>query len=138
MNVMKLKIGLTGAVHPNMPGDDVGAYRRAVSELVELSKYYGFDLAVLPDVLQCEEDGRKAARFMDEEQVDFTLVFCASLPFGRVILPLARVQSPLGIWSIPEPTKSGVLQLNSFCGLNMLGSIVGNYLREHRITYKWF
>jgi len=134
----RVRIGLTGAVHPNMPGDDAGLYVNVIDTMTALAGKLGFDLSVYKDPLRSEEDGRRARAFLDEEGVDFTLLFNASLPYGRVILPLARVQGRLGLWSVPEPTREGVLQLNSFCGTNMLGSIVGNYLRHHRIPFKWF
>ncbi len=134
----RVRIGLTGAVHPNMPGDDTGLYATVIDRMTALSSSLGFDLSVFREPLHSEEDGRRAREFMDGEKVDFTLVFNASLPYGRVILPLARVRSRLGLWSVPEPTRDGVLQLNSFCGANMLGAIVGNYLRAHRIPFKWF
>jgi L-fucose isomerase-like protein len=134
----RIRIGLAGAVHSNMPGDDAGAYTAAIDAVEKLSKTMDFDLSVFRKPLSSEEDGRVARDFMDGEKVDFTLVFNASLPFGRVILPLARVRSFLGLWSIPEPSTSGVLQLNSFCGTNMLGAIIGNYLREYDIPFKWF
>lgn len=134
----RVRIGLTGAVHPNMPGDDTGLYNAVIEGMTALSGTLGFDLSVFREPLHSEEDGRRARDFLDGEKVDFTLLFHASLPYGRVILPLARVRSRLGLWSVPEPTRDGVLQLNSFCGTNMLGSIVGNYLRAHRIPFKWF
>jgi L-fucose isomerase-like protein len=134
----RVRIGLTGAVHPNMPGDDTGLYAAVIDRMTALAGTLGFDLSVFREPLRSEDDGRKARDFMDGERVDFTLVFNASLPYGRVILPLARVRSRLGLWSVPEPTRDGVLQLNSFCGTNMLGAIVGNYLRHHRIPFKWF
>ena len=134
----RLRVGLVGAVHPNMPGDDTGLYARAIEAMKALGTSLRFDLSVFPEPLRSEEDGQRAREFMDGERVDLTLLFNASLPFGRVVLPLARVRSRLGIWSVPEPTRNGVLQLNSFCGSNLLGSIVGNYLRHHRIPFKWF
>jgi L-fucose isomerase-like protein len=134
----RVRIGLTGAVHPNMPGDDVGLYSTVIERMTALADTLAFDLSVFHEPLKTEDDARKARDFMDGEKVDFTLLFNASLPYGRVILPLARVRSRLGLWSVPEPTRDGVLQLNSFCGTNMLGAIVGNYLRHHHIPFKWF
>lgn len=134
----RIKIGLTGAVHPNMPGDDGGVYRRVIKDMEKLKTEFDFDMVVLPEPLVSEDDGRKAREFMDRNEVDFTMIFCASLPFGRLMLPLARVNSYIGIWAVPEPTTDGVLQQNSFCGLNMLGSIVANYLREYNLPFKWF
>ncbi len=138
MQNTKLVVGLTGAVHPNMPGDDKGVYRQIIKDMEKLKNDLNFDLRTIPKPLETETDGRNAREFFDDNKVDFTMIFNASLPFGRVILPLARVNSYIGLWSVPEPTRSGVLQLNSFCGLNMLGSIIGNYLKEHDINFKWF
>ncbi len=138
VNAVRVHVGLAGAVHPNMPGDDKGLYASVIERMAGLAGSLGFGLSVLREPLRSEEDGEKARAFMDGEGVDFTLLFNASLPFGRVILPLARVKSRLGLWSVPEPATSGVLQLNSFCGTNMLGAIVANYLREHDIPFKWF
>ncbi len=135
---MSIRVGLCGAVHPNMPGDDRGVYKRVAGSMEKLQKELGFKLVALPKPVLSEADAQKAREFFDEEAVDITLIFNASLPFGRIILPLARVNSCLGLWSVPEPTKSGVLQLNSFCGLNMLGSIIAHYLNEYDIPFKWF
>jgi L-fucose isomerase-like protein len=135
---MSIRVGLCGAVHPNMPGDDRKVYKRVISSMEKLHKEMGFELVALQNPVVSEADAQKARAFFDEGSVDITLIFNASLPFGRIILPLARVNSYLGLWSVPEPTKSGVLQLNSFCGLNMLGSIIAHYLNEHDIPFKWF
>jgi len=134
----RLRVGLAGAVHPNMPGDDRGLYARIIAFMEAFSTEKGFDLSVFREPLRSEADGEAARAFMDGEGADFVLLFNASLPFGRVILPLARVKGALGLWSVPEPAADGVLQLNSFCGTNMLGSIITNYLGSHDIRYKWF
>lgn len=138
MIATRLHIGLTGAIHPNMPGDDAGLYASVSARLTELSKTMGFDLSIYPPPLRSEDDGRKACSFMNDKKVDLTLLFNASLPFGRIILPFVELDSHMSLWSVPEPVKEGVLQLNSFCGTNMLGAIIGNYLSQHDILFKWF
>ena len=138
MKTDRVRIGLAGAVHPNMPGDDEGLYARMVAALGDIARDEGADLSVVQKPLRSEADGEAARAFMDGEHVDFILLFNASLPYGRVILPLAKAKGHIGLWSVPEPTTSGVLQLNSFCGTNMLGSIIAHYLREYDIPYKWF
>jgi L-fucose isomerase-like protein len=138
MRDAKIKLGLVGAVHPNMPGDDEGMITKAAAALGILARELGFELLVHGQSLRSEADAEKARAFMDERGADFILLLNASLPYGRVILPLARAKGAIGLWSVPEPTTSGVLQLNSFCGTNMLGSIIANYLGQHDIPYKWF
>lgn len=133
-----VRIGLVGAVHPNMPGGDVELFRLILGRMEALGERYDFDLVTVPDPLRTEEDAEKAREMIDAEGVDLLLLFMPSLPFGRVMLPLAKTAARIGLWSVAEPTAKGVLQLNSFCGLNMLGSIIGNYLRRYDIPFKWF
>jgi L-fucose isomerase-like protein len=138
MREIRTRVGLVGAVHPNMPGDEEGMIRKAAAALELYAKELGFDLSVYPSPLHSEADAEAARAFMDGEGVDLVLILNASLPYGRVILPLARARGAIGLWSVPEPSSSGVLQLNSFCGTNMLGSIIANYLGAHDLPYKWF
>ena len=138
MENIRLKIGLAGGVHPNMPGDDEALYRRVAGEFETLAESFGFDLVLESDPLRSEEDSEKAVRRFNDEEVDLTLFFSASLPYGRTALPLAGLRSAIGIWAVPEPVSEGVLQLNSYCGLNMFGSILRNYFPGEDIKYKWF
>jgi L-fucose isomerase-like protein len=133
-----LRLGLVGAVHPNMPGDDAGLFEKILQTMEVGQSEWGYELVSHTEPLRNEDDAEKAREIMDAAEVDMMLLFMPSLPVGRVILPLAKARSRIGLWSVGEPTKNGVLQLNSFCGLNMLGSIIGNYLRQHEIPFKWF
>jgi L-fucose isomerase-like protein len=134
----KVIVGLAGAIHPNMPGDDAGVYQHVIQSLKALQTTFDFELVAYEKPIKWEQDGRDARAFLEARNVDLTLIFCASLPFGRAMLPLVRINSYLGIWSVPEPTTSGVLQLNSFCGLNMVGSIIAHYFKAYEIPFKWF
>jgi len=134
----KVKVGLTGVVHPNMPGNDKKIYQQIVKDMKSLSNEKDFDLVTIPEVLESEKASREAKEKLEDNNVDFTMIFSASLGYGRVLLPLAKIDSYIGLWSIPEPTKSGVLQLNSFCGTNMFAAILKNYFKHYDIPYKWF
>ena len=138
MSKNTIKVGLMGGVHPNMPGDDAGTFRKAAAGLAELQKLMDFKLFTVDEPVRSESDAEKAVRRINEEQVDITLFFSASLPYGRTALPLLKLQSAIGIWAVPEPQTDGVLQLNSFCGLNMFGSILRNYFIDENVKYKWF
>ena len=133
-----LKIGLTGGVHSNMPGDDRGLYRRIIDGMKKLSGELDFELECVETVITSEAEATAAVDRMNGSGVDMTLFFCASLPYGRTALPLAKLDSAIGLWAVPEPASDGVLQLNSFCGLNMFGSILRNYFNSQDIKYKWF
>jgi L-fucose isomerase-like protein len=134
----KLTVGLCTVVHGNMPGNEAQVIDRAVKSLENLKETLNFDLVVMNEQLKSEESGEKARKWLEDHNVDFTLVLNASLGYGRTILPLARVNSLLGLWSVPEPTRTGILQLNSICGLNLYGAVISNYLNQYDIPFKWF
>ncbi len=134
----RVKVGLAGAVHVNMPGDDRGLITKMIAEIRALAGSLGFDLTVWDKPIQSEEDADAVRRRFDAEEVDFTLLVNASLPFGRIMLPLSKLKSRLGFWSFPEPTREGVLQLNSFCGVNLMGSLLSHYSNRSGFPGKWF
>ncbi len=134
----KLQVAMVCGIHPNMPGDDTVLYKNVIAQMQILSIEMNFDFIYLAEPIRTEEEAAKGARFLDDGNADFALIFNASLPYGRIILPFGKVKAALGLWSVPEPTSNGVLQLNSFCGLNMLGSILKNYFPDDDIKYKWF
>ena len=39
----KVIVGLVGAIHPNMPGDDVGVYKQIVESMEKLQYQLDFD-----------------------------------------------------------------------------------------------
>jgi len=41
-----VKVGLCAAIHPNMPGDDVGVYKKIINQMEPLKKDMDFDLVV--------------------------------------------------------------------------------------------
>jgi L-fucose isomerase-like protein len=59
---------------------------------------------------------------------------------GGFLAPvLAKIKNAyLGLWAIPEGAQEGAVPLNSFCSVNMYASIIGHYLKEYNIPFKWF
>jgi len=132
------KIGLIGLDQICFTGDKRAEYERAKKELSGLQQKLGFTLAAYENTIITRAQAEEAVVFFKNARVDFLLIQNASFAAGETILPLAKMGLPLGLWSIPEPAAKGVLPLNSFCGVNMYASIVTNYLKEHRIKYKYF
>ncbi len=135
---MKLKIGFMGAIHPNMPGDDTGVLNKIMGDMEKMQNLYDYELVCIKEPLRSEEDAAKAVDFMNKEAVDFLMLITTSLGNGRVMIPVAKSNAPLGLWAIPEPVTCGVLQLNSFCGLNMFSAIIDKYWAHKDIRFKWF
>lgn len=135
----KVKVGLVGTYRLDFPGDYVGQYKRSISEMEKLSKKLGFDLHVIRDGLVTGEDAQRAAEELEQNKVDLVMLCVSCFADGEIVIPLTKVKdSFLGLWAVPELYKSGRLPLNSFCGINMYGSIIGEYLINEKIKFKWF
>ena len=134
----KLKIGIASCVQPSFWGSVKNLYRsKYLPEMEELAKKLGFELSVWNDDIVSEKDGMSACNFFNHEETDFTILQCTTFPGGGVILPFSRLRSKLGLWAIPECTEQGAIPLNSFCGVNMIASILGQYMDAKR-PVKWF
>lgn len=135
---MKITVGLVGVNQICFTGDKQAVYNAAKSELHKLAQSLGFDLICMDSPIITREQAAEAAEKMKANSVDFLMIQNSSFAAGETLLPLAALKIPMGLWAVPEPATSGVLPLNSFCGINMYGSIIANYLKEHGIKYKWF
>lgn len=123
----KLKVCLVGVCQE--PVDIPKIYGTAVKEIEELSRKYDFDFIYYKDQLATAEDGDKARKFSDENNVDFLIIFNTSIASGYIIPYLAKTHARIGIWAIPEqPSVSGSPKEISFVGVNMNASILKHYL----------
>jgi len=141
----KLKVGFVGSTQTNFgagaSGGKEALFKASVDELKRLAEEMCFSLFVYPDFLVTGDDANRAMAAIEAEGVDFLLVQTVTFSAGEVIINLAKTNAMLGIWALPEPSAEGSIfinSINSFCGLNMFGSIIHNYLKDHEIKYKWF
>lgn len=134
----KLSVGLVGAYFPNFAAERYGVYPRAVAALKRLATAWDFDLAVIEAGVQTAGQAEMARRQLENAGVDFLLIQASSFALGDVLLPLAQMDVPLGLWAVPEPSLEGEIPLNSFTGLNLFASIVRVNLNERRFPFKWF
>ena len=136
--MVKLKIGIASCVMPNFWGSSRNLYRaKYLPEVEDMAREQGFELLSWRDDIVTEKDASAVCDYFNREGADFTLLQCTTFPAGTVILPFARCHSPLGLWAIPECTEQGAIPLNSLCGINMLMSILGQYMDAGR-PVKWF
>lgn len=133
-----VKIGLASAVQPSFWGSSKDLFRKThVPAMEKLAAEQKFELAVWPNDIISEEDAAQAVAFMNAENVDFVLLQCTTFPGGNVILPFEGLRARLGLWAMPESSREGPIPLNSFCGVNMLASILGQYV-DASVKAKWF
>ncbi len=134
----RLRVGLIGASFPNFAAERYGIYPRAIAALEKLAREWDFDLVTVAEPVQTAGQAETAQRQLEDAGVDFVLVQASSFAMGDVILPVARMDVPLGLWAVPEPSLDGEIPLNSFTGFNMFASIVRLNLPERRFPFKWF
>ena len=133
-----LKIGLASCVQPSFWGSSKDLYRtRYLPQMEALAKELDFQLLSWQEDIVTEVDGEAACRYFNDQGVDFVLLQATTFPGGGVILPFEGLRARLGLWAIPECIQGGAIPLNSFCGVNMLGSILGQYIDAKR-PVKWF
>lgn len=135
----KLNVGMVGTYQSNFIVSLVlKGLEESIQVMQKLAREIGFNFYPIRKALMTRKDAEKARRELEDKGVDFLLVQNSSFSAGEVILPLARTNTRLGLWAVPEPTQEGPLPLNSFCGINMYGSIITQYLKDYNIPFKWF
>lgn len=133
-----VKVGLVGTFNEVFIGDFHNLYSRSITDLERLSRERGFDFHPVPNGLWNAEQADQARRELVEAGVDFLLVQTTAFPDGDIMPRLAGTGARIGLWALPEGAVDGALPLNSFCGMNMMGGIIGQYLTHHQIPFKWF
>jgi L-fucose isomerase-like protein len=136
--VKKVKIGLVSAIQPSFWGSKKEYYKSYyIPEMKKISERLDFDLVVLEEPLVNCKDSEEAKRKLIDNNIDFLLIQLTTFSSGDIIGPLAETGVKIGLWAIPEITEDGAIPLNSFCGMNMFSSIIGQYI-DNNIKYKWF
>lgn len=118
-----MKIGLIKASLPSYFPEAHGVWDAAISALSSLCDVEEISLFVVPDIPM---DGRETVLALDAcraEDVDFVLVLHGGFSMGDVARTVAASEFRAGFWSVPEPVRTGDVQLNNFVSLNMSMSI---------------
>lgn len=135
----QLRIRFIGVHQPDFQVDEAGqAYQRSIKGLEVMGRELGFLVRASAKPIMTEAELAPLLAEIQAERPDLLLVQNSSFAPGHLIPPLARMGLKLGLWAVPEPRETGGLPLNSFCGMNMYGSIIRQYMREEKIKYKWF
>ena len=118
-----LTIGLIRASLPSYFPDRHGVWDRAEAVLQNLCTQQRARLSVLPDIPMNAADTTRALDRCHAEAVDFVLCLHGGFTMGDVARTIAASPFRAGFWSVPEPVRSGDIQLNNFVSLNMSMSI---------------
>jgi len=139
-NIKKPRIGLAAVMCTPFRGDKDSSYQADSTSLQNLALEFDFSLKVIENGIYDLEAAQKAARELQEWEVDFILLQTSSFASGDFLYPFTDLQTRMGVWAVPEgpPTPEGGLPLNSFTASNLYNSIIRTALPDYRLPVKWF
>ncbi|WP_299726690.1 hypothetical protein [uncultured Tateyamaria sp.] len=118
-----MKIGLIKASLPSYFPEKHGVWAAAEAALTELCAAEGATLVVAGTVPMDARETRQVLDAFQTDGVDFVLVLHGGFSMGDVARAVAASPFRCGFWSVPEPVRTGDVQLNNFVSLNMSMSI---------------
>lgn len=134
----KLKVCMVSAVQTSFWGSSRNQYiNHFVPKMESIAQNLGFELNTVKEPIPDGKSAVKVKKEIENQGFDFLLVQVSTFSAGDIIEPLAETGIRLGLWGLPEITSDGPIPLNSFCGMNMFGSIIHQYI-DRSLKYKWF
>lgn len=138
MNI-KLKIGYVATSQLSFPGPKDMEMKRSIKCMKENAAEMNFEFIPYEKMVITPAEAAEAVGYLEEKKVDFLLINTVSFSAGALIPILAKIkEAKIGLWGIPEGVNTGVVPLNSFCGINMYMSIIKRYLKDFEMKCKWF
>jgi len=131
-----IRIGAVGLGFPSFDARTEKIWERSSTGLKEMAIPGGVDLVLWNDLVETVDGSQRAARYLDEQKIDFLLVQASSFSLGDVLYPLLSLKKRTGFWFVPEPRLEGELPLNSLTGFNLAMSICRKYAPS--LQTKWF
>ena len=133
-----LTLALLRASLPSYFPERHGVWDRAEAMLATLCARLGVRLVVLPGVPQNAAETARALDGAAAEGADFVLCLHGGFTMGDVALTLAASPFRAGFWSVPEPVRTGDVQLNNFVSLNMSLSIARGVRDLRARPVQWY
>ena len=133
-----MKVGLIRASLPSYFPAKHGVWEKAEAGLTAICADVGASLFIAPDIPMDGRDTLKALDACRAEGVDFVLLLHGGFTMGDVARTVAASEFRAGFWSVPEPIRTGDVQLNNFVSLNMSMSIARQVRDLRRNPVQWY
>ena len=134
----KLTVGLIRGSLPSYFPQEHGVWTAATAALEALCDAEGARLHVTPGVPMNERETRAALDDCRAEGADFILLLHGGFTMGDVARTIAAAPVRAGFWSVPEPQRTGDIQLNNFVSLNMSLSIARQVRDLRTDPVQWY
>jgi len=119
----KFTVGLIRASLPSYFPEKYDVWSRADSALSTLCEQESARFFVASQIPMNASDTQQALDECAAAGVDFILLLHGGFTMGDVARTIAAAPVKAGFWSVPEPVRTGDIQLNNFVSLNMSMSI---------------
>lgn len=133
-----LTIALIRASLPSYFPERHNVWHRAEAALGGIADRLGARLVVVPEIPMNGTETARAIAVAEAEGADFILCLHGGFTMGDVARTLAASPHRIGFWSVPEPVRTGDVQLNNFVSLNMSLSIARGVRDLRRNPVAWY
>lgn len=133
-----MKIALIRASLPSYFPEKHGVWAAAEQALSGLCSDIGASLHLPPETPMDARDTQKVLDGCAAEGVDFVLLLHGGFSMGDVARTVAASPFRCGFWSVPEPVRTGDVQLNNFVSLNMSMSIARQVRDLRQNPVQWY
>ena len=136
--MIKLNICLIKTSLPSYFPDKYDVWGKSLSELTKVCRKLNVNLKIIAEIPMNANDAKNALSKCEDVKADFVLILHGGFTMGDVALSFAESNFKLGFWSVPEPIRTGDIQLNNFVSLNMSMSIAKKVRDTQKYPIKWF
>ena len=134
----KASIALLRANLPRYFPERHGVWARCEAALSDLCDGLGMSLFLPEGVATNASEARAMVEACAAKEVDFALLLHGGFTMGDVAREVTASPLPLGVWSVPEPLRTGDVQLNNFVSLNMTLSIARQMRDRRQTPVTWY
>ena len=127
---IKLKIGLLYVDNFDFEGDKYKIAEKGISSFSKFAEKKNILLKVFNNKIRTSKDAIAIIPQIEKENLDLLILLIGTFPSGEALLPILSKPWRIGLWSVPEPTNSGPLPLNSLLGTGLAMSIGKEFLKR--------
>lgn len=133
-----LTIGLIRASLPSYFPERHAVWSRAEDALQGLCDALDIKLTIAREIPMDADGAQKAIDECQSDGADFILLLHGGFTMGDVARTIAAAPVRAGFWSVPEPVRTGDIQLNNFVSLNMSMSIARQVRDLRTEPVQWY
>ncbi|MEO9821353.1 MAG: hypothetical protein ABJ370_09545 [Paracoccaceae bacterium] len=133
-----MKVGLIRASLPSYFPEKYNVWDQAETALRGLCDDEGVSLYISPEIPMGAADTQSVLDDFNAQGVDFVLLLHGGFTMGDVARTVAASPFRCGFWSVPEPIRTGDVQLNNFVSLNMSLSIARQVRDLRHNPVQWY